>query len=509
MHDRAGGASTFVDFLRVARRRKLIILVAVVLVPVAAVIHAVRQPDVYSSSAQVLLTPQTAAVRYAGGPSMSPEDPVRYAATQTFLARSPSVAKGVVERAHVSGLTVESFLGTSGVAAASDANLLTFSARSGEPNIAQRLADLYASEFTRYRRGLDTRALTSAIAELKLRMRRLGPNEQTLKPQLFDKIQSLQTTEALQRQSTYVARPAGPAAKVQPRPKRDALLGLGLGIVLALGLAYLREALDTRLRTADDIAQRLGLPALAHLPTPPKRLRAADRLVMLDEPYTPAGEMYRMLRTSIDLANLDRHARTLMITSAIAGEGKTTTAANLGVALAAAGRRSILVDLDLRRPTVHRFFGLKGRPGLTDVALDDVALQDAVARIDLVGVHSGGSLSVLPSGPIPPDPGEFVGTSVVGQLLRELADQYDVVLIDTPPVLHAVEAMTLSTHVDAMLIVTRLATARRGTLTELQRMLDRTPAAKLGFILTGTDGGPDYSYAYDDSYAYPAKDLIS
>jgi uncharacterized protein involved in exopolysaccharide biosynthesis len=101
MHDRAGGASTFVDFLRVAKRRKLIILLAVVLVPLVAVIHAARQPDVFSSSAQVLLTPQTAAVRYAGGPSTAPEDPVRYAATQTFLARSPSVAKGVVDRARV------------------------------------------------------------------------------------------------------------------------------------------------------------------------------------------------------------------------------------------------------------------------------------------------------------------------------------------------------------------------------------------------------------------------
>lgn len=508
MPDRSG-ASALVEFLDVVKRRKWIVIGATLVVCVVAAVHAVRQPAVYESSAQVLLSPQTAAVQYAGGPTATAEDPVRYAATQRFLAQSPAIAARVVARAHVPGLTPQSLLGMSDVYAATDVSLLTFRTRSGDPRIAQRLADLYAQEFTRYRRETDAHALESAIAALQARMSNV--RDMLLRSQVLDRIQSLQTTEALQRRGTYVARPASGAGRIQPRPKRDAILGLGLGLVLGLGLAYLREALDTGLRTEDEIAQRLGLPVLAKLPTPPKRLRDASKLVMIEEPYTPAGEMFRMLRTSIDLANLDRQAQMFMVTSAIAGEGKTTTSGNLAVALAAAGKHAVVVDFDLRRPSLHRFFGLRQMPGLTDVALQDVRLEDAIVRTHLEGVQSGGSLSVLGAGPIPPDPGEFVGTAAVGELLQELRERYDVVLVDTPPILHAVEAMTLSTHVDAMLVITRLSTARRGTLTELRRMLERTPTPKLGFVLTESDGGgPDGSrYDYDYAYQYPADDLLS
>jgi capsular exopolysaccharide synthesis family protein len=509
MLESSGGGTALVEFLDVAWRRKRTVVVAALVVPAVAVFHAVQQPDVFTANAQVLLTPQTAAVRYAGGPSTSAaEDPVRYAATQTFLAKSPQVASRVVERAHVPGLTAEGLLASSDVVAATDANLLTFKTFSVDPVVARRLANMYATAFTQYRRTVDTRALESAISELQTRLPKL--QDMWLKSQVLDRIQSLQTTEALQRQSTYVARPAAGAVQIAPRPKRDAILGLGLGLVLGIGLAYLREALDTRLRTSDEIALRLGLPLLAKLSTPPKRLRDSNRLVMIEEAYTPNAEMFRMLRTSLDLANLDRHARTLMITSAVAGEGKTTTAANLAVALAAAGRRAIVVDLDLRRPSIHRMFALRQLPGLTDVALQDVRLEDAIVRTQLDGVHSGGELSVLTAGPIPPDPGEFVGTTVVAQILKELAERYDVVVIDTPPMFHAVEAMTLSAHVDAILVVTRLSAARRGTMAELRRLLDRAPAAKLGFILTESDGGTAHGtdYGYDYAYAYPKDDLV-
>src|SRR5581483_12473516 len=151
MSEVPGERSTLVDFVRVARRRKWLILVSAIVVPVVAYAHASRQPALYSSNAQVLLTPQTAALNYAGVAPNQSYDPTRYAATQTFLARSPLVAERVVARAKVKGLTVNGFLGASGVSAATDADLLTFWAVSRDPFVAQKLAGLYATEYTGYR----------------------------------------------------------------------------------------------------------------------------------------------------------------------------------------------------------------------------------------------------------------------------------------------------------------------------------------------------------------------
>lgn len=509
MQEDAGGHSSLVDFVHVARRRKWIVIAAAVIVPAVAYAHAHRQPALYESSAQVLLTPQSAAAVYAGvNNSASQQDPIRYAATQRFLARSPDVAGAVVKAAKVPGLTVNGFLGLSGVNAAADADLLTFYAIHGDPAVAQELAGLYAQKFTQYRRTLDTGAIHSALQQIEARLRTLPVSQGTLRFELLDRLQSLQTTEALERQSTYVARPAGTAAKIQPRPKRDTMLGLALGIVLGLALAFLREALDTRMHSIEELTGRLGLPLLGRLGAPSKRLKSPTSLVMLETPYTPGGEQYRMLRTSLDLANLDHRARTIMVTSARESEGKTTTVANLAVALATAGRDVALVDLDLRRPALHRFLEIKGRPGVSDVALGDVELADALVTVPLGDFQGRGSLKVLPSGPMPPNPGEFVGTEAVADLLRALAERADIVLVDTPPVLHAVEAMTLSTRIDAVIVVARFDSVRRGHVNELHRLLARTPAIKLGVVVTGA--GVDKDYGYDDytPYAYPVDDLV-
>ena len=515
MPERPADASTLADFVRVARRRKWIILQAAALVPVVAVLHALHKPNVYASSAQVLLSRQNPAASIAGTPDIyGSQDATRYASTQAFLARSPEVAKSVVDDVKVPGLTVNGFLGASGVVAAKDADLLTFTVVSRVPENAVREADAYAKEFTKYRIHLDTAAIHDALAQLDARIASLQKKNETqtlVYQNIVDRQQQLLTLEELQKQNTIVSRPASAAHKISPRPKRDGILGLALGIALGLGLAFLREALDTRIRSAEEVGERLGLPLLGRLPEPPRRLRAGFGLVMLEEPYGPQGETFRMLRTNIELTNLDRHAHTIMITSAVEAEGKTTTAGNLAVALARAGRHAILVDLDLRRPAIDRYFDLKGRPGLTDVALGDVTLDEALATISLPEFQGTGTLQVLPSGPTPPDPGEFAGKQALHEILEELTQRADVVVIDTPPMLHAAEAMALSTRVDAVLVVVRLNLARRHPLSELKRLLTTTPVAKLGFVLTAADTEPDYNAKNytPRAYAYSDEDLLA
>jgi non-specific protein-tyrosine kinase len=241
-------------------------------------------------------------------------------------------------------------------------------------------------------------------------------------------------------------------------------------------------------------------------------VRKHDLLVMLEDPNSPEAEAFRVLRTNIEFINLERGARSIMVTSAVAGEGKSTTIANLGVALALGGRHVVLIDLDLRRPSLHRFFGLNGRPGVTHVALGRARLEEALVTIPILTTATNGngalpeaatgerrragSLRVLGSGALPPDPGEFAASGRLRELLRNLAESSDVVLVDAPPLLSVGDALAASGAVDALVLVSRLEKLRRPVLDELKRVLDRCPAPALGFVVTGADADRVYGYGY-------------
>ena len=245
---------------------------------------------------------------------------------------------------------------------------------------------------------------------------------------------------------------------MRPATTKNLAMGLGLGIVIGLVLISLAEALDTRIRRSDEVSERLGLPLLTRIPIPPRSLRKTGSLGMLDDEGGLQSEAYRKLRINLDFANLSIKARTIMITSAAEQEGKSTTVANLAIALARAGRRVVLVDLDLRKPFIDHFFDLTGRPGLTDVALGNVTLDQALWSIPFPGSDAGpqsGSLYVLPSGPMPPNPADLIESSVVTEVLLDLAERADVVLLDSAPLLPVSDGVVLSNKVDAMLVVVR------------------------------------------------------
>jgi Mrp family chromosome partitioning ATPase len=216
------------------------------------------------------------------------------------------------------------------------------------------------------------------------------------------------------------------------------------------------------------------------------------------------GEAYHKLRVSFDFANLEPRASVVMVTSAVPAEGKSTTAANLAVALASVGRRVILVDLDLRQPTLHKFFGLDDRPSVSDVILGTASIADSLARVgvpDKTGVApahgngyrphaSGGVLYVLPGGAAPTDPTPLLASRALADLLEELRLRADLVLVDTPPVLPLSDAMTISAATDGYVIVSRVDLVRRRTLWELRRELGASNATGLGFVITDADIEP-------------------
>jgi polysaccharide biosynthesis transport protein len=527
-------------FLHVLSRRRWVVLASLVVVPLVAVVVSLRQVSLYEASADVLLSHQDLASTLTGtqNPNVS-QAADRVAETQARLARVRVVAKRTLKAAGVTDKTPAEFLANSSVSSTPNADLLRFRVTDEEPALAVRLATAYAREFTIYRRRLDTGTIVQARKDVRTQINQLRANGQQSSPlyaSLVEKDQQLGTMQALQSSNAYVVQSADQATQVQPRPVRTGVMAGVIGLVLGIGLAFLLEALDTRVRSATEVGERLGLPLLARLPEPPRNIRSANRLVMVEDPTGHEAEAFRVLRTNLDFVNLTTGARTIMITSAVEGEGKSTTAANLAVALARAGRRVVLVDLDLRRPFLDHFFRLPG-PGVTEVAVGQARLDEALARVTVgpsangadgtryrdlapilervVGRHPQASeqtaapepsengaysLELLPSGPLPPNVGEFMGTPVLSQILEQLRERADVVLIDTTPLLHVGDAIELSSKVDALFVVTRLNLVRRPMIAELARVLESCPAAKLGFVLAGAE--VDAAYGYGGYGAY-------
>jgi capsular exopolysaccharide synthesis family protein len=499
-------ASTLSGFLGLLARRKWIVIASVVLAVLAALVLSLSQGKRYEASAEVLLNRENLAASLTGSTDVQAiQDAARFDQTQADVARARSLARSTLDAAGFPKRPTSTFLKDSSVAAQLDSDILRFTATDEHRGAAVRLATEYARQFTRYRRRLDTAPIVQALMDVQSRLsqlRRAGERNSDLYKALTDKAQQLRTLEALKTQTATLLNPAESAVQVRPRPLRNSVLGLLIGIVLGLGLAHARDRLDTRVRSADEVTEGLGLPLLARVPEPSKQFRGAEDLVVLNQPASPEAEAFRMLRTNLDFANLDRGAQTIMVTSALEKEGKSTTVANLAVAFARAGKTVSLVDLDFHRPAVARFFRIENGPGITDVALGGIQVSDALHSIALTGIgsrdgipSSKGTLQVLPSGTKPPDPGEFLATNALSTILHGLRQESDLVLIDAPPLLLLGDAMTLSAKVDAIFLVTRLNVIRRPALHELRRLLASSPAAKLGFVLTAADREGRYGYA--------------
>jgi succinoglycan biosynthesis transport protein ExoP len=524
----ASSAPTLPDYFRVIRRRRWIIAACVVALPLIALLLSSSQQAIYQGTSEVYLSPQNLAASLTNtGDSSIFQDAERFAETQADLASVPEVAARVCRNVNWPECTPLELLRNSEVEAKPNVDLLEFRVRNPDAALAANLATQYAREFRIYRREIDTNALKNALGTLEARIRQLersGARNSPLYASLVEKEQELRLLEALQTSNAFVVRPATTAAQVQPKTTRNVVLGIIFGLAFGLLAAFLWEALDTRLRSAEEITERIGLPLLGRIPRPRRSVQRAHRLTMIEDPNSVEAEAFRMLRTNIDFVNLERHAKTIMVTSALEQEGKSTTIANLAVAMARAGRHVVLVDLDLRRPFLGRFFGLQGRAGVTDIVLGDVELEDALVQLPVGtreaepaagsggnGARAEGILEVLPSGPTPPNIGEFVGTRSLARILEQVRERADIVLIDAPPVLQVGDAMALSAVVDAMLIVTRLRVVRRSTIDELVRLLATTPAAKLGFVITDADLGEDYGAVryYYETHPHPLRGRIA
>jgi polysaccharide biosynthesis transport protein len=505
--------------LQVLKRGAWIVLLVTALVTAAAIALSLRQESLYRATADVFVGSGDITQDLTGDFN---RDPVRTLATQASIARLPVVAQRMFKVAKIQPRA--GILSSFSVQPSNSADFLTFEVVAPGPKLSAVLATSYAKGYTQYRTEIDTAALREARKRLTSQLDELQAKGANTDSALFATLEQrraeLGTVATLRGSRALVVRGANLGEKIQPKPTRNAILGALLGLFLGIAIVLLRDALNTRARTVEEVQRRLELPLLARIPDFDERKQGPDSLVMLKEPRSVHAEAFRILATNVEFANAEIGARTIMITSANRAEGKSTVVANLAGAFARRGKHVVLVDLDLRRPTAAKLFGINQRPGVTDVALGHVDLEEALVELPLADLgpsHANGSngsrtleqttgepgtLEVLPSGTIPSGAGELAGSSYVAEVIDRLAERADIVLLDAPPILQVGDTLALSTNVDSLLAVTRLSEVRRSVLDELHRVLESAPVVKIGLIVTGVSEEAGYGYGYGYNYGH-------
>jgi len=298
--------------------------------------------------------------------------------------------------------------------------------------------------------------------------------------------------------------PAIPNSKpVRPRPMSNTLIAGTIGLLLAAGIAFLIEYLDDTLKTPEDIERLLDLSTIGYIAQMKYADESKEELYVARQPRSPVSEAFRSLRTNLEFAGVDKPIRSIMVTSAGPGEGKTTISANLAAIIAQGGKRVILMDADLRRPCIHRMLGIPNRVGLSDVFRGHLDLQTAIHSWD--GVEG---MKVITSGSLPPNPAELLGSAKMIQILEELKQLADVVVIDCPPSLVA-DAQVLAAKVDAVLLVVQPGHTHIDSAKATLEQLGRANARVVGAVLNRIPrergyyyGGYRYHYYRGDQYQY-------
>jgi len=411
-------------------------------------------------------------------------------------------------------------------AAATDSTLLTITADDADPGraaaIANTLSQLLISSSPAIQ-GVQSDLQASIQAQLKATLEQINATQadverlgalQSPTPANISTLENLQGRLVTLR-STYaslLSASAGSASNllsvvepaiandtpISPRTLLNTLLAAVVGLLLALAVAAIVEYLDDRVKNADMVEEVAGLSTLGTV----GRMNIGRgrqefyRLATLINPRSGVAEAYRALRTNIEFASVDSPIRTLVVTSSRPHEGKTVTASNLAVAFAQADRRTILVDADLRKPGVHLMFGIPNEDGLTSMLRDEKVGVAAIAH-----ATEQANLRIVTTGPLPPNPAELLGSQRMHRAVDRLKAEAEIVIFDTPPVQVVVDAVVMSSYLEATVLVVDVGRSRRGALRQSGEALARANAKLLGVILNripGVSRASDHGYYHED-----------
>jgi len=500
------------DYLRVLRHRRGIIILSVLVVVITALAASFFQTKVYQGTAQLLMQPQAQETLFDPNTGQV-NNTASQVQTEIEVIQSRPVRDAVLKKLGLPPSTQNvpkvsaSQVGTT--------DIVLVKAQSTNPDSAASIANAYATSYIEFRRTQDVNSLTAAATQLQSEISDLqkqvdadnaqiqngntavsGQRDSLISQQSVfkQKLDQLQVDSSLKSGGAQLVTPAvAPTTPIKPTPKRNAVIALAVGLIFGTGLAFLFEYLDDSVRSKDDLDRATGgVPNLGLIPPiRPEKVGDTPPLISLDEPNSAAAEAYRTLRTSVQFVGLDQSFRCLLVTSSSAAEGKSSTVANLGVALARAGQWVCVVCCDLRRPRLHDFFGVSNDVGFTSAVLGEAPLADALQGVD--GVDR---LAVLASGPLPPNPAELLSSARVTEIVNALRQQFDVVIFDSPPVLPVTDAAVLSARMDAVLLVATAGKTSRREASRAVELLHQINAPLAGTVLNGISITGSYGYGY-------------
>ena len=433
------------DYLRILRAHVWVIVILTIAGGAAALGYSALQPTLYAATASGFVSTgfsDNLALANAG-------DTLAKSRARSYVdvAESRAVAQTVIEDLGLSQ-SPAALVTRISVSQPLDTVLITVTATDESPVFARDLADAWVA------------ALSAQVEQLENPNAESGNNAIQLIP---------------------VEKAALPTTPVSPNTRLNVALGLLVGLALGVGYAVLRSQLDRRARTSEQIERELGLSVVGVIPIVPAS-KSSERVQISrgdadSGKAPPVAEAFRRLRTNLQFMDVDNPPRIIVVTSARAGEGKSTVTANLAVALAAGGQQVVVVDGDLRRPTVAETFGLVEGAGLTDVLIGRAEVEDV-----LQPWGAGGRLRILPAGAVPPNPSELLGSKAMRKLLTDLAEDA-IVIIDTPPLLPVTDAAVLAASTDGAIVVTEAGRTRLDELARAVAHIADVQARTLGVVL--------------------------
>jgi Mrp family chromosome partitioning ATPase/capsular polysaccharide biosynthesis protein len=537
-------------YLGVISHWKWLIIAVTLLVGVAGGAYAYTRTPMYSSTGQMLYAQQVDIGNPLGQSSVDQTQQQSDISSVPALLSSSAVAEAaqtILKDTNVApGYSVSAVLQTD-PNNAGYTNVVGIRGVSRNPDLAAAAANAYSQAFIGWRRDNARARVTQAIQAVQSRLSSFTTSASKLGSDysaLQQRLQDLQLLQASVTGDFAVITPASASSvPFSPRKTRSTVLALAVGLVLGLGLAFLIEQLDTRVRDDEQVADTLGLTVLSHVPPLARSAGENGAVQMLVNPAGPVAEAFRVLRSNLDFMGVDGDVRSLVVSSSVQAEGKSVTACNLAVSLALAGKRVVLVDADLRRPRVHSYLGLPNGVGLSSVIARRVDLESAVVSAPLEArVHqplqvrmpapaavsglsvnpapsaNGGqdeprwsgsaagaqALRVLPSGPVPPNPGEMVASRRLAEVIDELVADADLVIIDAPAMLAVGDTAAVAACADAIVFVANPARLKRPMLEQARAQLAKLPCRKLGLVLISDKKTHPY-YGYHHHGAHEAK----
>ncbi len=485
------------DYGRMVWRHRWLIIVTVAVAMAAALGFSLRETPTYNATAQLIIQRGDK----LSSSQQNATDAARNVDTETAILRSKEVQDAArKELGHAASISVSS---------SGSSDVVNVSASSSNARQAAADANVYTASYVALRRKQNIDDLVQAGAQVQAqitdlnrglaRLQKGSPELATTESRLSflqQQLDGLQISANLNQVggARVLASASVPTSPVSPKPVRNVAIAFVLGLLLAVGLTFLREYLDDTVSSREELERATAeLPVLGQIP---RVAHWSDRktpyVVSIAAPHSPAAEGYRTLRTALQFLDIDHTFHSIQVTSSQTDEGKSTTLANLAVAFARAGQRVTIVCCDFRRPRIHEFFGLSNEAGFTSVMLGTASLSDALQQ-----VPGESDLALLSTGPLPPNPSELLSSARAGEVIASLEKGSDLVLVDSPPVLPVSDALIVSGMVDATLLVASAKASSRRGLHRSVEVLRQVYAPLVGTVLNNTEAAAGYgAYAY-------------